>query len=91
MPGGLLPRADSELTILRVAQNSGCEYEWQHHRRLAQLVGLSPEEVERTRLGPGAPGCGRPPRLGRLLERAARMRQRRTEVMPGAGKDRSRG
>ena len=31
MPGGKLPRIDSELLILRVAHNAGSEYEWRHH------------------------------------------------------------
>ncbi|MGH2953431.1 MAG: carboxymuconolactone decarboxylase family protein [Solirubrobacterales bacterium] len=56
MPGGSLPRADSELLILRVAHNTGCEYEWRHHERLAATAGLSAEEIERVRLGPGAEG-----------------------------------
>jgi alkylhydroperoxidase family enzyme len=28
MPGGKLPRIETELVILRVAHNTGCEYEW---------------------------------------------------------------
>src|SRR3954463_2375399 len=56
MPGGKLPRADTELVILRVAHNTGCEYEWGHHQRLGQRAGLSPEQVERVRSGPGAEG-----------------------------------
>jgi AhpD family alkylhydroperoxidase len=56
MPGGKLPRADTELVILRVSDNTGCAYEWSHHERLAQKAGLSAEEVERVRSGPDAPG-----------------------------------
>jgi alkylhydroperoxidase family enzyme len=57
MPGGRLPRADTELLILRVAHNTGCEYEWHHHERIAQLSGLSVADVERVRAeGPGAAG-----------------------------------
>jgi AhpD family alkylhydroperoxidase len=56
MPGGALPRRDSELVILRVAHNCGCEYEWRHHERLGALAGLSAEEVERVRSGPDAEG-----------------------------------
>jgi AhpD family alkylhydroperoxidase len=56
MPGGALPRRDSELVILRVAHNCGCEYEWRHHERLGALAGLSAEEVERVRSGSGAEG-----------------------------------
>jgi len=56
MPGGKLPRRDSELVILRVADNTACEYEWGHHERLGQCAGLSAEEVARVRSGPDAPG-----------------------------------
>jgi AhpD family alkylhydroperoxidase len=49
MPGGSLPRADTELVILRVAHNCGCEYEWRHHERLAQTVGMSADDVQRVR------------------------------------------
>jgi alkylhydroperoxidase family enzyme len=56
MPGGKLPRADSELVILRVAHNAGSDYEWGHHERLGQKAGLSAEEVQRVREGPDAPG-----------------------------------
>ncbi len=68
MPGGKLPRRDSELVILRVAHNTGCAYEWGHHERLGQRAGLSAEEVERVRSGPEAPGWS--PRQ-QLLLRAA--------------------
>lgn len=56
MPGGKLPRRDSELVILRVADNTGCAYEWGHHERLGRRAGLSAEEVEQVRSGPEAPG-----------------------------------
>lgn len=56
MPGGVLPRADSELLILRVAHNCGCEYEWQHHERIALTAGLSAEHVRRVREGASAAG-----------------------------------
>jgi AhpD family alkylhydroperoxidase len=56
MPRGRLPRADTELVILRVAHNCGCEYEWHHHERIAQTVGISAEEVERVRYGAAAAG-----------------------------------
>ena len=49
MPGGVLPREESELLILRTAHNCGCEYEWHHHARLARAAGLSADEVERVR------------------------------------------
>src|SRR3954467_5386388 len=47
MPGGKLPRADTELLILRVAHNTACEYEWGHHERLGQRAGLTPDEIRR--------------------------------------------
>ncbi|MDQ2676263.1 MAG: carboxymuconolactone decarboxylase family protein, partial [Actinomycetota bacterium] len=56
MPGGRLPRADTELLILRVAHNTACEYEWRHHERIAQLSGLSSEDVQRVRAGADADG-----------------------------------
>jgi alkylhydroperoxidase family enzyme len=56
MPGGTLPRADTELLILRVAHNCGSEYEWRHHERLARVAGLGREDVERVRHGPDAAG-----------------------------------
>ncbi|MGO9384526.1 MAG: carboxymuconolactone decarboxylase family protein [Mycobacterium sp.] len=37
---GRLPAIDTELVILRVAHLRGCEYELQHHRRLARSQGL---------------------------------------------------
>ena len=71
MPGGKLPRRDSELVILRVAHNTGCDYEWGHHERLGQRAGLSAEEVERVRSGPEAPGWT--PRQQLLLRAADEM------------------
>jgi alkylhydroperoxidase family enzyme len=45
MPGGRLPRADSEVLILRTAHNCGCEYEWRHHERLGQEAGLTAAQI----------------------------------------------
>ncbi|HZU60788.1 MAG TPA: carboxymuconolactone decarboxylase family protein, partial [Solirubrobacteraceae bacterium] len=59
MPRGVLPRSDTELVILRVAHNSGCEYEWRHHERLGRAAGLSAATIERVREGPDASGWGR--------------------------------
>ena len=56
MPGGRLPRGDTELLILRVAHNTGCEYEWRHHERIAQLSGLTAADVARVREDAGARG-----------------------------------
>jgi alkylhydroperoxidase family enzyme len=56
MPGGRLPRRDTELVILRVAHLCGCEYEWRHHERMGQRVGLSADDVTRVREGAAADG-----------------------------------
>ncbi len=68
MPGGKLPRAETELVILRVADNTGCEYEWSHHERLGRRAGLSAEEIVRVR--EGAVAAGWSPRQEMLLEAA---------------------
>jgi AhpD family alkylhydroperoxidase len=56
MPGGKLPRRESELVILRVANLTGCEYEREHHVRLGRRAGLTGKEIERVAEGPGAAG-----------------------------------
>ena len=47
MPGGRLPRRETELVILRVATLCGSDYELTQHRRLGRRAGLSADEVER--------------------------------------------
>ncbi|WP_445149768.1 carboxymuconolactone decarboxylase family protein [Baekduia sp. Peel2402] len=56
MPGGTLPREESELIILRVARVTGSDYEWQQHVRLGRAAGLTEAQIERIRLGAEAPG-----------------------------------
>jgi len=56
MPGGKLPRRESELIILRVANQRECAYEAEHHRRLGRRAGLTPDEIGRVPDGPGATG-----------------------------------
>jgi alkylhydroperoxidase family enzyme len=51
MPGGKLPRTASELVILRVAHNTGSEYEWSQHERIALTAGLDAEQVRHAREG----------------------------------------
>ena len=68
MPGGKLPREDTELVILRVAHNTGSTYEWVQHERMARRAGLSEEEISRVREGPAAAGWS--PRRALLLRAA---------------------
>ena len=56
MPGGTLPRAHTELVILRVSVNSGCDYEWDHHVALGRRAGLRDEQIARVADGPEADG-----------------------------------
>jgi AhpD family alkylhydroperoxidase len=65
MPGGTLPRADTELVILRVAHRTRCDYEWDHHERIGRAAGLDAEAIELVRSGPDANGWTR--RQGLLL------------------------
>jgi alkylhydroperoxidase family enzyme len=76
MPGGRLPRAETELVILRVAHNCGSDYEWGHHERLGLTAGLSAEEIERVREGPGAAGWAERQQL--LLRTADELHAERT-------------
>jgi alkylhydroperoxidase family enzyme len=45
-----------ELVVLRVAHLRGSVYEWGQHVYQAGQAGLTPDEVERVRAGPGAGG-----------------------------------
>jgi AhpD family alkylhydroperoxidase len=56
MPRGRLPRADTELVILRVAWNNRCRYEWDHHVRLGKRAGLTDAQIDRIAAGPEAEG-----------------------------------
>ncbi|WP_114422841.1 carboxymuconolactone decarboxylase family protein [Nocardioides houyundeii] len=56
MPGGRLPRRETELVILRVATLTGCDYEFTHHARLGARAGIGPVELERVVAGPEAEG-----------------------------------
>lgn len=76
MPGGVLPRADSELVILRVAHNCGCEYEQRHHERFALDAGLDDATIRRVTAGPAAEGWSQRHRL--LLETADELHSTRT-------------
>lgn len=63
MPGGRLPRADSELVILRVARNCASDYEWQQHERLGRQAGLTPEQIAAVREPAPVAGLGERQRL----------------------------
>jgi AhpD family alkylhydroperoxidase len=56
MPGGTLPRRETELVILRVAHLRGCRYEWDHHVRLGRRAGVTATDVARVEAGPGEAG-----------------------------------
>ncbi|NHC21576.1 carboxymuconolactone decarboxylase family protein [Nocardioides sp. IC4_145] len=56
MPGGRLPRRQTELVILRVAHLTGSEYEATQHRGLGRRAGLSDAEIDRVAEGPDADG-----------------------------------
>jgi AhpD family alkylhydroperoxidase len=56
MPGGRLPRRETELVILRVAHLRECTYELAHHEHLAGRAGLDRSAVERAAEGPDAEG-----------------------------------
>jgi AhpD family alkylhydroperoxidase len=63
MPGGRLPRRETELVILRVATIRGCAYELEHHVRLGRRAGVTAADVERVRAGSAAGGWQRHERL----------------------------
>lgn len=56
MPGGTLPRRETELVILRVAHLRSCAYEYEHHVRLGRRAGVTAEDVTRVEAGPDADG-----------------------------------
>ncbi|HSV41190.1 MAG TPA: carboxymuconolactone decarboxylase family protein [Nocardioidaceae bacterium] len=55
MPGGTLPRRETELVILRVAALTGCDYERSHHERLGRRVGLTSADLAAVVAGPSDP------------------------------------
>jgi AhpD family alkylhydroperoxidase len=75
MPGGTLPRRDTELVILRVAHLRGCRYEFEHHVRLGRRAGVGAADVERIQDGPDAEGwSGREQALLRAADALVRDR-----------------
>lgn len=51
MAGSTLPARVREQAILRVAHRRGCDYEWEHHIRLAKLAGLSDADIAAVQSG----------------------------------------
>jgi AhpD family alkylhydroperoxidase len=66
MPGGKLPRRETELVILRVAHLRDCAYEFSHHVRLGKRAGVGDEDVRRVVAGPAEAGWS--PRERALLQ-----------------------
>jgi AhpD family alkylhydroperoxidase len=56
MPGGRLPRRETELVILRVAHLRSCMYEFDHHVRLGRRAGVTDADLARVLEGPTAEG-----------------------------------
>lgn len=68
MPGGTLPRRETELVILRVAHLRSCAYEFDHHVHLGERAGVTADDVARVQAGPDAAGWS--PREQALLAAA---------------------
>lgn len=52
MPGGKLPRRETELIILRVATLTGSAYERAHHERIGKRAGVTTEDLGAVTVGP---------------------------------------
>ena len=66
MPFGVLSRKETELVILRVSHLRGSAYERNHHEHLGARIGLTPEEITRTKEGPREAGW--PERTAAMLQ-----------------------
>ncbi|TDD26835.1 carboxymuconolactone decarboxylase family protein [Actinomadura sp. KC06] len=75
MPGGTLPRRETELVILRVAHLSDCRYEFDHHVRIGRRAGVRERDVQRLKEGPDAVGWN--PRERAILAAADQLHDRR--------------
>ena len=75
MPGGTLPRRETELVILRVAQLTDCRYELEHHRRLGRRAGVTDADIARVAEGATATGWSARERL--LLSAVDELHERR--------------
>ncbi len=55
MPGGKLPRRETELIILRVATLAGSAYERAHHERIGKRAGVTKDDLAAVAVGPADP------------------------------------
>ncbi len=55
MPGGKLPRRETELIILRVATLAGSAYERSHHERIGKRAGVTKDDLAAIAAGPADP------------------------------------
>ncbi|MFT4299014.1 MAG: carboxymuconolactone decarboxylase family protein [Aeromicrobium sp.] len=46
MPGGKLPRRETELIIVHIATTRACMYELNHHRRIGRRAGLTEAQLD---------------------------------------------
>ena len=53
---GVLGARERELLILRTGCNCSSDYEWGQHARIAESIGIAPEEIGRVAKGPDADG-----------------------------------
>lgn len=68
MPFGILSRRETELVILRVSFLRNSAYERNHHEHLGARIGLTEEEIARTKEDPASAGWS--DRLASMLEAA---------------------
>lgn len=80
MPGGTLPREDTELLIIRVAHLCDCQYELTHHERLGREAGLTEEQIAAAGNPAGVPGLSDRDRL--LIEAATELHEDRVVSDP---------
>ena len=75
MPFGVLSRKETELVILRVSYLRESAYERNHHEHLGARIGLTAEEIERTKADPAEATWSK--RIGAMLTVAGELVARR--------------
>src|SRR3546814_11971293 len=84
MPGGTLPRRETELVIIRVANLRSCAYELDHHLELGRRAGVTPDDVTRMLAGPSDESWSVwPPRERALLDAVEALQHRPEERRVG--------